>query len=164
MVDILVTEASRAQGADETAAIVRASCEPMPAPDDVEAFSAFFDRFADAKVILLGEATHGTSQFYRARAAITRRLIEKHGFSIVAVEADWPDAARIDRHVRHRAHEPSSKEAFARFPTWMWRNAEMHDFVCRLAFWGETPDSMFSISYLYPDSLKIRDKFLAFCD
>ena len=102
MVDILVTEALRAQGADEAAAIVRASCEPLPSPDDAEEFGAFFDRFADAKVILLGEATHGTSQFYRARAAITRRLIEKHGFSIVAVEADWPDAARIDRYVRHQ--------------------------------------------------------------
>jgi erythromycin esterase-like protein len=122
MVDRIVSEALRAQKADETAAIVRASCEPLPSPDDAENFGAFFDRFADAKVILLGEATHGTSQFYRARAAITRRLIEKHGFSIVAVEGDWPDVARIDRHVRHRAHEPSSKEAFARFPTWMWRH------------------------------------------
>ena len=129
MVDILVTEALRSQGADEAAAIVRASCEPMPSPDDAEEFGACFDRFADAKVILLGEATHGTSQFYRARAALTRRLIEKHGFSIIAVEADWPDAARIDRYVRHHAHEPSSEEAFSRFPTWMWRNIEVHDFV-----------------------------------
>lgn len=54
-----------------------------------------FDRFGDAKIVLLGEASHGTSEFYRARAAITRRLIEHHGFTIVAVEADWPDAARL---------------------------------------------------------------------
>jgi erythromycin esterase-like protein len=80
-------------------------------------------------VVLLGEASHGTSQFYRARAAISRRLIEKHGFNIVAVEADWPDAARIDRYVRFRAHEPSPDEAFSRFPTWMWRNVEVHDFI-----------------------------------
>ena len=52
-------------------------------------------------MVLLGEASHGTSEFYRARAAITRRLIERHGFNIVAVEADWPDAATIDRYVRH---------------------------------------------------------------
>jgi erythromycin esterase-like protein len=64
MVDILVTEALRDQGTDEAAAIVRASCEPLPSPDDVEEFRACFDRFADAKVILLGEASHGTSQFY----------------------------------------------------------------------------------------------------
>ena len=129
MVEMSVAEVRRAQGADETAALIRASCEPLPSPDDVEEFGAYFDRFAAAKVILLGEATHGTSQFYRARAAITRRLIERHGFNIVAVEADWPDAARIDRYVRHMAHEPSSEEAFSRFPTWMWRNVQMHDFI-----------------------------------
>jgi erythromycin esterase-like protein len=88
-----------------------------------------FDRFADAKVVLLGEATHGTSEFYRARAAITRRLIERHGFSIVAVEADWPDAARIDAYVRHRPVPDGDDVAFERFPTWMWRNEEVADFV-----------------------------------
>jgi erythromycin esterase-like protein len=129
MADLLISEALRAQGADEAAAIVRAACEPLPTPDKAEDFGKPFDRFADAKVVLLGEATHGTSEFYRARAAITRRLIEKHGFNIVAVEADWPDAARIDRHVRRHAHESSSEEAFSRFPTWMWRNVEVHDFV-----------------------------------
>ena len=61
-----------------------------------------FDRFADRRVVLLGEASHGTREFYRARAAITRRLVEQHGFTIVAVEADWPDAAALDRYVRHR--------------------------------------------------------------
>ena len=89
MADVLVAEALRAEGADEAAEMVRASCEPLPPPDDAEDFGACFDRFADAKVVLLGEATHGTSQFYKARAAITRRLIEKHAFSIVAVEAGW---------------------------------------------------------------------------
>ncbi|WOJ89724.1 erythromycin esterase family protein [Methylocapsa polymorpha] len=129
MADLLFSEALRAQGADEAAAILRASCEPLPSPDAAEDFGRPFDRFADAKVVLLGEATHGTSQFYKARAAITRRLIEKHGFNIVAVEADWPDAARIDRHVRLKAHEPSPEEAFSRFPVWMWRNVEVHDFL-----------------------------------
>ncbi len=129
MVEIFLTEAVRAEGADEAAAIVRAHCEPLPSPDKADAFGACFDRFADSKVVLLGEASHGTSEFYKARAAITRRLIEKHGFKIVAVEADWPDAARIDRHVRRHAHEPSSEEAFSRFPTWMWLNVEVHDFV-----------------------------------
>src|SRR5271166_3219815 len=129
MTDLLPSEVLHAQGADQAAAIVRAFCEPLPTPEAAEDFGKFFDRFADTKVVLLGESTHGTSQFYRARAAITRRLIAKHGFNIVAVEADWPDAARIDRHVRHHAHEPSSEEAFSRFPTWMWRNVEVHDFV-----------------------------------
>jgi erythromycin esterase-like protein len=128
MADLLPSEALRAQGADEAASIIRAFCEPLPPPEEAEVFGKFFDRFADAKLVLLGEATHRTSQFYHARAAITRRLIEKQGFNIVAVAADRPDAARIDRHVRRHAHEPSSEEAFSRFPTWMWRNVEIHEF------------------------------------
>jgi erythromycin esterase-like protein len=118
-----------AKGSGEVAAIVRAHCEPLPSVDEADAFGEAFDAFGAAKLVLLGEATHGTSEFYRARAAITRRLIERHGFNIVAVEADWPDAARIDRHVRQRRHEPAGAEAFARFPTWMWRNQEVHDFI-----------------------------------
>jgi erythromycin esterase-like protein len=88
-----------------------------------------FDRFGDARVVLLGEASHGTSEFYRARAAILRRLIERHGFTIVAVEADWPDAASIDRYVRHRERRHGEEKAFDRFPTWMWRNREVDDFI-----------------------------------
>ena len=79
--------------------------------------------------MLLGEATHGTSEFYWARAAITRELVRNHGFTIVAVEADWPEAARLDRYVRHHAPKTVSSEAFARFPTWMWRNVEVMEFL-----------------------------------
>ncbi|MGZ8997590.1 MAG: protein-L-isoaspartate(D-aspartate) O-methyltransferase [Allosphingosinicella sp.] len=110
---------------------VRAAAEPLPDIDD-PAFGALFDRFADARVILLGEASHGTSEFYRARAAITRRLIEHHGFNIVAVEADWPDAASVDRYVRHRPQREGEEAPFQRFPTWMWRNVEMGDFIAWL--------------------------------
>src|SRR5215211_4916724 len=75
----------------------------VPLPDVADpSFATFVDRFADAKVILLGESTHGTDEFYRARAAITERLIREHGFTIIAVEADWPDAARIDAYIRGR--------------------------------------------------------------
>ena len=115
--------------ARQAARAVRGHCETLPPILDADAFGAVFDRFADAKVVLLGEASHGTSEFYRARAAITRRLIERHGFTIVAVEADWPDAARIDAYVRHHAPFPGKERAFARFPTWMWRNVEVRDFV-----------------------------------
>lgn len=87
------------------------------------------DRIGDRRVVLIGEASHGTSEFYRMRARITRRLIEEKGFNIVAAEADWPDAARIDNYVRHRDVPPSEWEAFSRFPTWMWRNEEVRDFV-----------------------------------
>jgi erythromycin esterase-like protein len=79
--------------------------------------------------VLLGEASHGTSEFYRARAAISKHLIEEHGFNIVAVEADWPDAAAIDRYVRYRTHREGEEAPFQRFPTWMWRNADVLEFI-----------------------------------
>ncbi len=110
------------------AALLREAAEPLPDFND-PAFGALFDRFGGARVVLLGEATHGTSEFYRARAAITRRLIERHGFTIVAAEADWPDAAAVDRYVRHAAPHLATGPAFLRFPTWMWRNVEVRDFV-----------------------------------
>jgi protein-L-isoaspartate(D-aspartate) O-methyltransferase len=109
--------------------MIRAAAEPLPDPDDFEAFGASFDRFAEARVVLLGEASHGTSEFYRARAAISRRLIERHGFTIVAVEADWPDAATVDRYVRHRPKREGEERAFERFPAWMWRNEEADAFI-----------------------------------
>ncbi|AJR23402.1 protein-L-isoaspartate(D-aspartate) O-methyltransferase [Sphingobium sp. YBL2] len=100
------------------------AAEPLPDFED-PAFGALFDRFADRRVVLLGEASHGTAEFYRARAAITRHLIEHHGFTIVAVEADWPDAEAVDRYVRHRPRRTSAEPPFQRFPTWMWRNTEI---------------------------------------
>ncbi|MDP8993603.1 MAG: protein-L-isoaspartate(D-aspartate) O-methyltransferase [Pseudomonadota bacterium] len=108
--------------------LVREAAEPLPEIDD-PAFAEAFDRLGDARIVLLGEASHGTSEFYRARAAISRRLIERHGFDIVAVEADWPDAAHIDRFVRHRPRREGEEAAFQRFPTWMWRNSDVDAFV-----------------------------------
>lgn len=105
-------------------AMIAAAAEPLPTLDD-PAFAEPFDRFGGRRVVLLGEASHGTSEFYRARAAITRRLIERHGFTIVAVEADWPDAAAVDRYVRRRPDRPGAEPPFQRFPTWMWRNTEV---------------------------------------
>ena len=104
--------------------MIAEAAEPLPDFDD-PALGRLFDRFADRRVVLLGEASHGTSEFYRARAAITRRLIEDHGFTIVAVEADWPDAAAVDRYVRHRPAQARAEPPFQRFPTWMWRNTEV---------------------------------------
>lgn len=92
-------------------------------------FTSLLRRIGDARVVLIGEASHGTAEFYELRAAITRRLIEEQGFRIVAAEADWPDASRIDHYVRHRETSPAEWTAFARFPTWMWRNVEVRQFV-----------------------------------
>lgn len=112
----------------ELPALLRSAAEPLPQPE-VTDFADSFERFADARIVLLGEATHGTHEFYAARAAITRRLIERHGFNIVAVEGDWPDVARIDDYVRHNAARPRRGEPFVRFPTWMWRNQEVLAFA-----------------------------------
>jgi protein-L-isoaspartate(D-aspartate) O-methyltransferase len=118
----------RPAAASSTAQMIRAAAEPLPDLDD-PAFGRLFDRFGDRRVVLLGEASHGTSEFYRARAAITRRLIEAHGFNIVAVEADWPDAAAIDRDVRGRPRPLDDEPPFRRFPTWMWRNTDVDAFI-----------------------------------
>ena len=120
--------------ADIAQAIARAAL-PLPALDDAR-FAEPFDRFASARVVLLGEASHGTSEFYRARAAITRRLIERHGFNIVAVEADWPDASVVNRFVRGLPPGAHAETAFQRFPTWMWRNAEVAEFLGWLRDWN----------------------------
>jgi erythromycin esterase-like protein len=102
--------------------------------EDADAFDALLDRVGDARVVMLGEASHGTHEYYRARAALTRRLIAERGFSFVAVEGDWPDCDRVDRSVRCRAGAPEDPRAalieFERWPTWMWANEEVVEF-CR---------------------------------
>jgi erythromycin esterase-like protein len=127
--DVRLLERQQQQDAEALGRLLHRCAEKLPEPERAEAFGGFFDRFGDAKVVLLGEATHGTSEVDRARAAITQRLIVDHGFAIVAVEADWPDASRVDRYVRHLAPATSARHAFERFPTWMWRNEEVLAFV-----------------------------------
>jgi protein-L-isoaspartate(D-aspartate) O-methyltransferase len=108
--------------------LIEQAARRLPEPED-ESFADAFERFAARRVVLLGEASHGTSEFYRARAAITRRLVEKHGFGIVAVEADWPDALAIDRFARGLPAPEPGQPIFRRFPTWMWRNTDVDAFV-----------------------------------
>ena len=99
---------------------------------DLHELCELVERFADCRVILLGEATHGTAEFYQARARITEMLVDRHGFNIVAVEADWPDAAVYDAYVRDLPRPKVPKTAFTRFPTWMWRNGQVAEFLNRL--------------------------------
>ncbi|WP_064696737.1 protein-L-isoaspartate(D-aspartate) O-methyltransferase [Rhizobium aegyptiacum] len=106
--------------------LIAAVAEEFPSVDD-RSFAALFDRFAESRIVLLGESTHGTAEFYAARAAISRHLIEHHGFNIVAVESDWPDAAAVDRWINGQA--PKSDPPFSRFPRWMWRNLEFSRFL-----------------------------------
>lgn len=114
----------------QTAALIAGSAAPLEAPDGD--FSGLLEAIGDARFVLLGEASHGTQEFYRARAAITRRLIEEKGFSAVALEADWPDAYRVNRYVRGASQDSRPEDSlrgFRRFPQWMWRNTTFHDFV-----------------------------------
>ncbi len=90
---------------------------------------SLLDRIGQSDIVLIGEASHGTSEFYKMRSRITRELIVRKNFNFVAIEGDWPDAARIDNFVRHFDTPPSEWTAFARFPTWMWRNEDVREFV-----------------------------------
>jgi protein-L-isoaspartate(D-aspartate) O-methyltransferase len=107
---------------------IRAACEPFGDIDSAD-LDPLLGRIGDARIVLIGEATHGTSEFYRLRDRISRALIQNKGFNFVAIEGDWPDAARIDNYVRHAEVPQSEWTAFARFPTWMWRNREVRAFV-----------------------------------
>ena len=109
---------------------VREAARPLTgSPDD---FAPLLARIGDARFVLIGEASHGTHEFYRIRAAITKELIRAKGFTAVAVEADWPDAYRVNRYVRGEERDREAEQAlgnFRRFPQWMWRNADVLDFV-----------------------------------
>jgi erythromycin esterase-like protein len=107
---------------------IASACQPFDAIETV-ALDPLLERIGDARIVLLGEASHGTSEFYRMRDRISRELIVKKRFRFVAIEGDWPDAARIDHYVRHMEYPPSEWTAFARFPAWMWRNNEVRAFV-----------------------------------
>lgn len=104
--------------------------------DDIDAADPgpLLERLADTRVVCIGEASHGTSEFYRMRARLTRALIARHGFTIVALEGDWPDVASMNRIVRGVADGriPGGGEPFSRFPTWMWRNQETLAFLAWL--------------------------------
>ena len=119
-----------------------ARSEPLPAhvlhPVDAgnNALTALAQRAARAKVVLIGEASHGTRDFYAMRAALTEQLIAAHGFRAVALEADWPDTFRAHRYATGQSDDTDANEAlsdFRRFPSWMWRNETMRDFVAWLA-------------------------------
>ncbi|GFG50305.1 hypothetical protein MAGR_17460 [Mycolicibacterium agri] len=115
----------------ETAAEVIARTAVV-APSGVPPRAVLDEIVGDARVVLIGESSHGTAEFYRARAEITKWLIEEKGFCAVAAEADWPDAYRVNRYVRGLGQDASADDAlksFERFPAWMWRNTVVREFV-----------------------------------
>lgn len=110
-------------------ALIQDACESFTSIETAD-LNPLLDRVGQARIVLIGESSHGTSEFYRMRARITQALIQHKQFDFVAVEADWPDAYRIHDFVTHKERkEPHEWKAFARFPTWMWRNQEVLDFI-----------------------------------
>jgi erythromycin esterase-like protein len=112
------------------AAAIRDRAHPLTG--SVIDYGPLLDLVGDRRLVLIGEASHGTHEFYRERAVLTKRLIAEKGFTAVAVEGDWPEAERVNRFVRGRGEGSDAADAlegFRRFPAWMWRNADVLDFV-----------------------------------
>src|SRR2546423_13014355 len=111
------------------AELVREIAQPLAG--EARDYDALLQLIGDARFVLIGEASHGTHEFYFERAAITKRLIAEKDFSIIAIEADWPDSARVRRYVRGMptASADEALSGFRRFPTWMWRNTVVVEFV-----------------------------------
>src|SRR5437868_12888907 len=118
---------------------VSSKARPLREPADLD---PLIDRIGDARYVLLGEASHGTSEYYRWRTAISQRLIEEKGFSFIAVEGDWPDCYRVNRFVRGCSESDEAARdvlhAFDRWPTWMWANEEVVALVTWLRERNET--------------------------
>ena len=117
---------------------IRQSAHPLKG--EASDFDPLLKMIGDCRFVLLGEATHGTHEFYRLRAEITKHLIAEKGFTAVAVEADWPDAYRVNQFVRFESKDEEAVDAlagFQRFPAWMWRNADVLDFVGWLRNYNE---------------------------
>jgi erythromycin esterase-like protein len=118
--------------------LLRKAAEPLTG--SAGDFDSLVERIGNARIVLLGEATHGTHEFYHERARISKRLIAERGFRAIAVEADWPDAYRVNRFVCGAGSDGDAEESlqgFKRFPQWMWRNADVLDFVGWLREYNE---------------------------
>ena len=142
---------------------VRKAAQPFTGA--VGDYDSLLDRIGDAHFVLLGEASHGTREFYRERARITQRLLTEKGFTAVAVEADWPDAYRVSRYVRGMGTDASGDAAlagFQRFPTWMWRNTEVLAFVEWLrAYNAAVPDGRLPIGFYGLDLYSLYTSMVA---
>lgn len=160
---------SLSQDTDSLQSLLSTHVTPFDSVQDSDAYTRVFDDFGNCKVLLIGDASHGTSEFYAARAELTKYMIQHHGFNIVAIEGDWPDAEVVDRYVRRRP--PVDKEAgisatdatkdggekpFLRFPTWMWRNLEVQEFVEWLRRHNKGVDSHDGVGFYGLDLYSLR--------
>lgn len=129
---LLATPTTAATESTPESPAMAVSAAAVDAPDGIPPAEVLDALIGDARIVLIGESSHGTHEFYAARAEITKWLIEHKGFTAVAAEADWPDAYRVNRYVRGQGDDVSAEGAlsgFERFPGWMWRNDVVRDFV-----------------------------------
>ncbi|MDF3055916.1 MAG: hypothetical protein K0R17_131 [Rariglobus sp.] len=148
----------------DDAGTVRAAAHPLSRPDDYERIVSWV---GDAPLVLLGEASHGTHEFYEARARITRLLIENQGFSAVAIEGDWPDAYRVNRYVQETGGTEDAANAlagFERFPTWMWRNTVLMEFIAWLRARNAAADPLKRAGFYGLDLYSLRSSMQAVVD
>lgn len=138
MVRRIQARTSEPAATDELFGAIRSSARPLVRPEDLD---PILDRIGDAHFVLLGEASHGTSEYYRWRTALSKRLIAEKGFSFIAVEGDWPDCYRINRYVRGLPDAGDSARSvlrdFQRWPTWMWANEEVVELAQWLRRWND---------------------------
>ena len=119
-------------GAPDPSVVALVQKAAVPITGAATDYDPLIQLVGDARVVMLGEATHGTHEFYQERARITQRLIAEKGFSAIAIEGDWPDAYRVNQYVRGLGQDMSAEQAlssFTQFPQWMWRNEEVRDLV-----------------------------------
>lgn len=135
-----------------------------PLTGALDQYDPLLELIGDARVVLLGEASHGTHDFYRERVQITKRLILEKGFTAIAIEADWPHAYRVHRYVHGTGHDTDAVDAlggFRRFPTWMWRNADVLDFVGWLRAQNDARDVTDKVGFFGLDLYSLHDSMAA---
>jgi erythromycin esterase-like protein len=137
-------------GSKERANVELVKSGLRPLTGDASDYDFLLRQIGDAHFVLIGEASHGTHEFYRHRAEITKCLIQEQGFHAVAAEADWPDAQRVDRYVRGRSADETAEQAlggFSRFPAWMWRNEVVAEFVSWLRNYNARPGAAYQAGF-----------------
>lgn len=127
--------------------VLNEAAEPISASFD---YSSLIEKIGNARIVLIGEATHGTQEFYQTRIEITKQLITKKGFMAVAIEGDWPDAYRVHRYIQGKESIDDGESAlddFTRFPTWMWRNTTLPPFLKWLREYNDAPDAVYKVGF-----------------
>ncbi|MFZ2314450.1 MAG: erythromycin esterase family protein [Gammaproteobacteria bacterium] len=145
--------------------VITDAAEPLSETKDK--YSSLLDNIGDSRFVLIGEASHGTHEFYQARIEITQKLIEQKGFMAVAIEGDWPDAYRIHRYLQGKDSEKNWKQAledFKRFPTWMWRNATLSPFLQWLRMHNDSQSAAAKVGFYGLDLYSLYSSMNAVVD